>query len=221
DLRFNPIYNPQGELVGAAHIFRDVSEQVRVQDNLRRSEERLRESDRRKDEYLAMLGHELRNPLAALRSATELIKHLDNDDPRLQRASGVLERQTKHMARLVDGLLEVSRIARGKIDLNAQAVDLREILREILEDRASQFDTRRIHLKSNMPAQSIWVEADPVRLAQVFDNVLGNALKFTPASGSVSVTLEQTEDCALVRVADTGVGLRSELLERIFEPFYQ
>ncbi|MCW8195803.1 PAS domain-containing protein [Proteobacteria bacterium 005FR1] len=221
DLRFNPIRDPQGHLVGAAHIFRDVTEQVRIQESLRRSEERLRESDRRKDEYLAMLGHELRNPLAAVRSATEVLRHLNGADPRLRRASGVLDRQTTHMGRLIDGLLEVSRIARGKIDLNTEVLDLGELLSTVLQDRKSQFDARQIACRTSIPAEPVRVSGDAVRLAQIFDNLLGNALKSTHPDGCVSVEMEAGTDWARVRVSDTGVGVRGEMLDRIFEPFYQ
>ncbi|MGQ9427118.1 PAS domain-containing protein [Gilvimarinus sp. F26214L] len=221
DLRFNPIRNPQGRSVGAAHIFRDITDQVRVQSELRESEERLRESDRRKDEYLAMLGHELRNPLAAVRNATELIKRAPVADPGLRRASEVLERQTTHMARLIDGLLEASRIARGKIDLNTQVLDLRTVVEGVLQDRNAHVEARHLVLKQVQPGQPLWVSGDPVRLAQVFDNLMGNAIKFSEPRGQITVRLESQGEWALVRVRDTGVGIRPQMLGRIFEAFYQ
>jgi two-component system CheB/CheR fusion protein len=168
-----------------------------------------------------MLGHELRNPLAAVRSATEVLKHLDGAEPRLRRASGVLERQTTHMARLIDGLLEVSRIARGKIDLSTEILDLGKLLTTVLEDRKPQFDARQIACRTNLPGQAVWVCGDAVRLAQIFDNLLGNALKFTHPAGCITIDLGADATWARVRVRDTGVGIREEMLDRIFEPFYQ
>lgn len=221
DLRFNPIRSPQGETVGAAHIFRDVSEQVRVQENLIESQERLRESDRRKDEYLAMLGHELRNPLAAVRSATELLKRIELDNPLLERASGVLQRQSSHMARLVDGLLEVSRIARGKIDLDPQFLDLREIVDEVLQDRSAQMMRRDLKLVRNFPTEALWVAGDHVRLVQVFDNLVGNAMKFTPAMGNIEISLTRKGNWITVRIRDNGIGMPPDTLTVIFEPFHQ
>lgn len=221
DLRFNPIRDPHGRAVGAAHIFRDITDQVRVQDELRASEERLRESDRRKDEYLAMLGHELRNPLSAVRNATELIKNSSVIDKRLHDASSVLERQTRHMARLLDGLLEVSRIARGKIGLSREVIDVGTILRGVLKDRAGHVANRHITLVENLPSEPAWVYGDPVRLAQVFDNLMGNAIKFCEPGDVIKVGLTRLCDRVKVTVSDSGVGISPELVDRIFEPFFQ
>lgn len=221
DLRFNPIRDPHGRAVGAAHIFRDITEQVRVQDELRASEERLRESDRRKDEYLAMLGHELRNPLAAVRNATELIKRSAFADERLQHASAVLERQTHHMARLLDGLLEVSRIAQGKIGLAKEMIDLRNVLRGVLQDRGSHLENRHISLTESWPDEPVWVRGDPVRLAQVFDNLMGNAIKFCKMNDVIDVSLKRDGDTIEIAIRDSGVGIPLDLITRIFEPFFQ
>lgn len=221
DLRFNPIRDPHGRAVGAAHIFRDMTDQVRVQDELRASEERLRESDRRKDEYLAMLGHELRNPLAAVRNATELIKRSAFADEGLHHATSVLERQTRHMARLLDGLLEVSRIAQGKIGLAKEVIDLRAVLRGVLEDRGGHLENRHISLTEMWPDEPIWVHGDPVRLAQVFDNLMGNAIKFCKVGDVIDVSLRRDGNQIEITFRDSGVGIPQELISRIFEPFFQ
>ncbi|MET0386032.1 MAG: PAS domain S-box protein [Polyangiales bacterium] len=184
-------------------------------------EEQLRESDRRKDEFLAMLGHELRNPLAAIRNATELVKLIAPEDGRLRRAHEVLERQSAQMSGLIDGLLEVSRIAQGKVHLDHQFVDIRKVLDDIVHDRASQLAIRDLNMRTSFPTEPLWLWADPVRLAQVFDNLIGNAMKFTPARGSINVSLQKLDAHAVVRVRDTGVGIRPEMRLRLFQPFQQ
>lgn len=188
---------------------------------LQHTQERLRESERRKDEYLAMLGHELRNPLAAVRTAAELVKLTAGDEPRLQRACGVLERQTHHMARLIDGLLEVSRIARGKIGLEHESLDLRAVLEAVLEDRVEDFERRGLNLDKALPSSPIWLSGDYVRLIQVFDNLVANALEFTPTPGQVEVQAYASGEIAVVRIRDSGIGLQPHALTRIFEPFHQ
>lgn len=209
-----PFVSTDGVRSGAIMVARDITERKRF-------EEHLRESARRKDEYLAMLGHELRNPLAAIRSATEMTKLLAPKDARLQRAQGVLERQSKHMTRLIDGLLEVSRIARGKIELSRAILDVRKVVEAVLQDRAHELEGRALELRTEAPLEPLWVRADQVRLAQVLHNLVGNAVKFTAAPGRIDVILEEDAQDVVMRVRDTGVGIRSEMFERLFEPFQQ
>jgi two-component system CheB/CheR fusion protein len=204
-----------------AVLFDDISERKRLEDELRRVASELSQANRRKDEYLAMLGHELRNPLAAIRSATELMKLTNPDDPRLQRAYGVLERQASQMSRLIDGLLDVSRIVQGKVELEREPVDVREVLATVIQDRAAEAEARRLDLRSDLPPAPVWIAGDRLRLAQVFDNLVGNACKFTTAPGTITVTLAAEDEHAVVRVQDTGVGIRPEALAHIFEPFFQ
>jgi signal transduction histidine kinase/CheY-like chemotaxis protein len=187
----------------------------------KRAEEALRESDRNKDEFLAMLGHELRNPLAAIRSATDLVRRNSPEDPRLQRASEVLDRQSKHMTRLIDGLLEVSRISRGKIKLERHVIDLRSTVEAILQDRASDLAAASLALDQRLPPEPVWVYGDAVRLAQIVDNLLANAVKFTEAGGRVTVRLQSQGDQASFIVRDTGIGIEPQMLTRLFEPFQQ
>lgn len=214
DLRFNPILDARGEVVGAAHIFRNVTERIRAQ-------QALREANQRKDEFLAMLGHELRNPLATVRGATELLKRLEMEDPHLQRAVDVLERQSSHMVRLVDGLLEVSRIARGKIELRRRVLDIRKVLEGVLEDRRDQLAARGLKLEKDFPDEPRWVRGDAVRLAQVFDNLVGNAIKFSEPGGHLAVAVQADDEWTVVRVRDTGLGIQPDQLSHIFEPFHQ
>jgi PAS domain S-box-containing protein len=206
----------------------DIHDLKQTQERLRESEQQLQrlnhelsEANQRKDEFLAMLGHELRNPLAAIRTATQLMKLVDPDDNRLSWTQGVLERQSTHMTRLIDGLLEVSRIARGKIRLDRETLDLREVLAILVQDRVSQIEGRGLVLQQDFSPEPLWVLADPVRLAQIFDNLLSNAMKFTRKPGRISVTLHEHDGAAVVRVRDTGVGIEPAMLERVFEPFQQ
>src|SRR5690606_3711179 len=135
-----------------------------------------------------------------IRTATELLKLTGPEDPRLKRIHGVLERQTSHMAALIDGLLEVSRIARGKIQLDEHVLDVREILERVLIDRSAALEASGLELRTRFPSDPLWVSADAVRLVQVFDNLLANALKFTKAPGSITVSLEREGDLAVARV---------------------
>jgi CheY-like chemotaxis protein len=168
-----------------------------------------------------MLGHELRNPLAAIRAGTELLRLLAPEDPRLLRIHGVLERQSTQMARLIDGLLEISRIARGKIQLEQASIDVRSVLESAVEDRAPQLEASGLELATSYSDEPLWIWADKVRLVQVFDNLLGNALKFTPAPGRIDLTLVRDGADALTIVRDSGVGIRPEMLPRLFQPFQQ
>lgn len=187
----------------------------------RRAEQALLESHRQKDAFIAMLGHELRNPLAAVRTATELLKLTLNGDPRQKRVENVLERQTAHMAKLIDGLLDVSRIVSGRLSLDKETVDVRDVLHETLQDRQDQIENRGLELHTDIDTRECWVGGDRVRLAQVFDNLLANAIKFTRPPGTITLMARCQGDRAVVIVSDTGSGIAPELLPHIFEPFRQ
>ncbi len=193
---------------------RDISER-------QKAVQALREASRQKDEFMAMLGHELRNPLATIRSAAELLALSHAGDTVLQRIHGSLDRQTTHMAKLIDGLLDVSRIVLGKIALEKEMVNLGTVLDDVLEDRRMQIDRRGLTLRTESADQGLWVEGDRVRLAQVFDNVLANAIKFTSAPGSITVATGRHDGTAVVTVTDTGVGIEPDLMPHVFEPFRQ
>lgn len=212
--RAHPIRDAEGRVLRWFGTNTDVTEQ-------KLAEDRLRESDQRKDDYLAMLGHELRNPLAAVRNATEVVKHLTTEATPVSRAVQVLERQTEHMGRLIDGLLEVSRLARGKVHLEQVTLDLRRVIEGVLEDIRARVRAKKLHLEEQLPPDPVWVYGDFVRLTQVIDNLASNALKFTEAPGSLAIRLVRLEEEAEIRVSDTGIGLRPETLADIFEPFHQ
>lgn len=179
-------------------------------------------SEQRKDDYLAMLGHELRNPLGAIRSATEVLMRSDSRDARSRRACGVMARQAEQMAKIIDDLLDVSRIARGKIHLKRGPVLLRDVICDVMEVRLKHLSNRGLEYQIEFPDEVLWVWGDQARLVQVVDNLVGNAIKFTEAPGRVSVRLERdSQGYAAIRVRDTGVGIRPEILPGIFEPFCQ
>ncbi|MDQ3031483.1 MAG: PAS domain S-box protein [Myxococcota bacterium] len=188
--------------------------------DVKEAQQALRDAARRKDEFLAMLGHELRNPLGAIRSAMHLAKLTIDDSSDLQRILGVLDRQSAHMTRLTDDLLDASRIALGKIALDRQPLALRDVLESVVLDRSAP-SRERVNVAMRLSDAPLWVSGDRVRLAQVFDNLIGNAIKFTQSAGTIEVTLAKDAGDAVVRVRDTGVGIRPEMLARMFEPFEQ
>lgn len=181
---------------------------------------RLTEADRRKDEFLGMLSHELRNPLAPIRSALHLLSHPAARPAQTRRAVEVIARQVDHLTRIVDDLLDVTRIARGKIELRRERIDLSEVIARTAEDYRDLLDERHIALAVELPGP-LWADADPTRLAQVIGNLLSNAGKFTPPGGRVTVRAAAHDGRAVIRVTDTGVGMPPELVGRIFEPFVQ
>jgi two-component system, chemotaxis family, CheB/CheR fusion protein len=185
------------------------------------AEARLKEADAAKDRFLAMLGHELRNPLTAISSATELLEHVEVDDALVERVRTILGRQSSHMKKLVDGLLDVSRISRGKIELDCEPVEVHSLLRGLLQDRSKQLVDRDIELTVDASQDGLWVEGDPVRLSQILDNLLSNALKFSDRSDVISIQATGDDGHAVIDVCDTGHGIEPELLSHIFEPFQQ
>lgn len=180
----------------------------------------LEEADRRKDEFLALLAHELRGPLAPLRNGLELIRRSDGAEVR-GRACALMERQLEQLVRLIDDLLDASRIARGKIELRLARIDLGALLREVLEVKRPLIEAARLELETSLPAQPLLVDADSVRLTQVFRNLLDNARKYTEAGGRVAICLAPERGQAVVRVKDTGLGIPADKLDAIFGMFVQ
>jgi PAS domain S-box-containing protein len=198
-------------LVSVAH---DVTER-------KQAEATLREADQRKDAFLAMLAHELRNPLGPIRNAVEILRSPGAEQPSLLRACGVIERQVGHMARLVDDLLDVSRVARGRIQLRKERCDLPRLLRQTAEDYRSTLEASGLELRLDVPDEPLWVSGDPTRLSQAVSNVLHNANKFTDAGGRVTVALSTSDGSAAIRVRDTGIGMDPATLACMFEAFSQ
>ncbi len=187
----------------------------------RAAEEALREADRRKNEFLAMLGHELRNPLAPIRNGLALLRQRADGDANDGRLLAMMDRQVAHAVRLIDDLLDVSRVTRGQIDLRKEPVNLADVVTRALEEARAGLEDRRHRLDVVVAAEPLALDADPVRLQQIVSNLLTNAAKYTPPGGRVSIRAGREEDEAVVRVRDNGIGIRPEMLGRIFELFTQ
>ena len=209
-----PLRDPQGSVVGVVVIARDVSEQ-------KRAEERIQQAVKRRDEFLAMLSHELRNPLGAIVAATKLLGRGGTERIQKDHLVEILDRQSKQMARLLDDLLEVSRVTQSKIELRKSQVDLRTIVRDAIAVEQAVFDGRGILLEVDIDDEPIVIDADPARLQQVHVNLLGNAAKYTQAGGHVSISVKTEDGHAIIRVKDDGVGISKEMLEPIFDLFVQ
>lgn len=181
----------------------------------------LQKADRQKDEFLATLAHELRNPLAPIRTAVELLRLRGSGDPMVERARAVIERQALHLSRLVNDLLDVSRITLGRIQLQQERVDLGDVAASAAEANAQALAQRGLQLEREVHGQGVFVQGDPTRLAQCVMNLLNNAVKFTPPGGRVALRVRQQGGQAIVEVQDHGVGISPENLDRIFELFVQ
>ncbi len=201
--------------------FEDISEQLAREQQLARTEQALREADRRKDDFLAMLSHELRNPLGPLRSSLFVLDNVDPTSQQALEARAIIDRQVTHLSRLVDDLLDVTRIARGKVELQREGIELAGLVRRTIDDHRAGFEVRGIRLEARLEPGPFWLDADPARLVQIASNLLGNAQKFTPAGGTVSVSVEARGAEVALRVRDTGAGIAPELIPSVFEPFAQ
>jgi two-component system CheB/CheR fusion protein len=188
---------------------------------LLQANEQLREADRHKNEFLSMLSHELRNPLAPIRNSLHVLGLAAPGSEAARRAQTIIERQTAHMTRVVDDLLDITRISRGKIQVQRRVLDFREVIRRTTEDQRSLFAESGVELNVALPGEILSVDGDGTRLAQAVGNLLHNAVKFTNRGGQVWVSLDREGDAAVLRVRDTGVGIGQDMLARLFEPFTQ
>ena len=210
-----------GRAVRMLGINVDISKRKKLEEDLRQVAEELSESDRRKDQFLAMLAHELRNPLAPIRNAVEILRLMPGDIEAVKSATSLMDRQIAQMVRLVDDLLDVSRISRGKIELRLARVELISAMNEVIDSVKPLVAASEHELIASLPSQPLYFVADPTRLAQMVGNLLNNACKFTPRGGRISLHVERDGEHAVFRVADTGVGIPPEQLSRIFEMFVQ
>ena len=199
----------------------DITDRKKIEIERERLVAELREADRRKDEFLAMLAHELRNPLVPIANAVRVLQLPDAGADTLRESLAMIERQLAHMVRLVDDLLDVSRISRGKIEIRKRRFDLAAIAAETAADFRGELERHGLTLETAIPDSPVWVEGDRVRLAEVLANLLQNARKFTDSGGSIRVSLEETGGRARLSVRDNGIGIEPAMLPRIFEPFSQ
>ena len=209
-----PTFDDAGRPNGWVAVVSDIHERKRAQ-------EALREADRRKDEFLATLAHELRNPLAPIRNAVALLGSQSHLTPEVEWSRAVIDRQVDQMTRLIEDLLDIARISSGKLLLRREIVDLSSVIDLALETSRPHIDAARHRLGVNLDPSPVWLDADPTRLAQLLSNLLNNAAKYTPPAGSISLRTHARDEEAAIVVEDTGRGFPPEMAERIFEPFSQ
>ncbi len=212
------LHDPNGGLIGFGKVTRDLTERKRSEEE-RTARIAAEHANRAKDEFLAMLGHELRNPLAPIVSAVQLLKL--RGDAKLIRELLVIERQTRQMTRIVDDLLDVSRISQGKIVLQCAAVDLRDVIAKAAEIAIPMIEKKGQRFEVSAPPRPMMVHGDDGRLVQVFTNLLTNASKYTPEGGHIYLMIRQPGNDIVVEVRDDGIGIAPELLRRVFELFVQ
>jgi PAS domain S-box-containing protein len=219
DFMLAPVIGSDGQVTHVIPSGIDVSVRKRMETALREAAVALRDADRRKDEFLATLAHELRNPLAPIRNAVQLLKQKALTAPQARTARDIIERQVQHMVRLVDDLLDVSRITLGQVNLKREQLTLGAVLTEALEAARPAIEAAGHSLDVHLPGEPLVLEGDSTRLSQVFQNLLDNATKYTPRGGRISVSAQRRGTEAVVAVSDTGLGVPSEMQERIFELF--
>lgn len=208
-LTVSPVRDEDGVIIGASKIARDIRAR-------KEAEAQLRDANRRKDEFLAILSHELRNPLAPIRSIAELLKRAEDLAPDLRVASTILERQVHHMTHLIDDLLDMSRITAGRIRLQREPLDLSVLLAAAMDSYRPVLEGARHEVTLSSPTAPVHVAGDRIRLTQVFSNILHNAAKYTPPAGRIRVRIQQEAAEAVVSVRDSGVGIPPPMLECIF-----
>jgi PAS domain S-box-containing protein len=222
-----PVLDKGGAVIGAVCVIRDVSEQRRSQEALASSEQRLREADQRKDEFIAMLAHELRNPLVPIRTGIELLKRAAEHPQVIHEIRPMMERQVVHMTRLIDDLLDVSRITSGKIELKRRPVKLGSLVSGAVDATRTQIQRGRLDLQTEISDPESMLDVDPTRVTQIISNLLHNAAKFTPAGGRIrlwaGIDRREQHDMAeaVIRVSDDGIGISRSMLTRVFELFAQ
>jgi PAS domain S-box-containing protein len=221
-LTISPIKDASGQVVGASKIARDITERKRLELELRKNAADLAEADRRKNEFLAMLAHELRNPLAPIRNALHVVRMNIQEQPLAVRpAWAMMERQVVTLVHLVDDLLDISRISQGKIKLEMEPVEVATIVGHAVESSNHLVKEHRHELTVRLPDKPLIVRADVTRMTQVILNLLNNAAKYTPAGGRIWINAEERADEVAIRVRDTGMGIPDDILPRVFDLFTQ
>jgi PAS domain S-box-containing protein len=210
----SPLRDAIGRVVGASKVARDITERKHVL-------QVLEQANQQKDNFLAMLAHELRNPLAPIRNSLQLLRMVDPGSEPAEQARAIMERQVDHLVRLVDDLMDVSRITRGKIEVRREAIDLASVVLSAVETSRPAIEAGRHRFTLSLPSEPVAVDADFVRLAQVVANLLNNAAKYTDAGGEISLSALREGGEALIRVRDNGIGIAPEVMPRLFEMFAQ
>ena len=219
DVSLSPLPPEAGRLMASS--IRDMTAQRQLEDELRRQARELEEADRQKDQFLSAVAHELRSPLAVLQNVAHLLHSPQAGAEVHARAVAALDRQTAHMARLVEDLLDLSRVRCGKVTLHSEAVDLSSVFSNAIEMGQPLLETRRHHLEVAPSAEHLWVRGDPTRLLQVLSNLLTNAAKYTPEGGHIWLSAAREDDAAVIRVRDDGAGIAKEMLPQVFDLFTQ
>ena len=216
------VYQEDNTLVAQCNV-RDISQRVVLEKKIQEQIATIADQSRRKDEFLAMLSHELRNPLAPISSALHLLMLQEKigENPAQKQAHEIIERQVANLTKIVSDLLEVSRVVSGRIRINAQTLDLNQVVKHAVQTSDPLIKRRRHTLSVNLCPEAAWVHADPTRLEEVLVNLLNNAAKYTDEGGKIEVTAECDKDSALIRVRDNGIGIDEELLPHIFDLFTQ
>ncbi|HEV3484672.1 MAG TPA: ATP-binding protein [Vicinamibacterales bacterium] len=216
---YSPFRNVEGEIEGVFVIASDVTEQVLARNQVNQLREAAEAANRAKDEFLAMLGHELRNPLSPILTALQLMRLRGSDASERERT--VIERQVTHLTRLVDDLLDVSRIARGKVELKEEIVEIAEVVAKAIEMTSPLLEQRMHTLDLDVPRRGLPVRGDSTRLSQVVSNLVTNAAKYTPPGGHITIHGSEEEGQLVLRVRDTGMGISPDVLPRVFDLFVQ
>ncbi len=210
----SPIQDMNGHIIGASKITRDITES-------KRAEAALRETDKRKDEFLATLAHELRNPLAPIRQAALISKASAASEPQKAWSHDVIERQVRHMSLLLDDLLDISRVTRGTLELRPETTELKSVIEAAIETSRPLIDAKRHELSVAAPQKPVEIYADPLRLAQILSNLLTNAAKYTDPEGRIELRVEDAADGVTIAVTDSGIGISAEAATHVFDMFSQ
>jgi signal transduction histidine kinase len=220
-VNIRPLLGPDGKLVGAINCFYDITDRFRMEQERQQHTDALADLNRRKDEFLAMLGHELRNPIAPIVNAVELLRAQPDMGAVHEQACAIIGRQIKQLTRLVDDLLDVSRVNTGRVHLQLKNIPVNDVVERALDVSRELIDRRKQVLTVSLPPQPLWLHADSSRLEQIVVNLLDNAAKYTEDGGHIWLTVERVGTDCVVRVRDTGIGIAPELLSRVFDLFTQ
>lgn len=226
----SPLFNPQGEVDAGIVIFEDITERKIAQDELRDSESKandlimkLRKVDEHKNNFISTLSHELRNPLAAISMGISLMEHVTSGSEQDKHTREIIKRQTSQLVRLVDDLLDITRITKNKIELKKENIEVIVLVKDVLEEYKAQYYEKNVILEGRYYTEALYINADSVRIKQVIGNLLSNSLKFTKKDGMVKVTVSKDDSSneVIINVCDTGIGIAPEFLPNLFEIFVQ